>query len=201
MASYADVYGGTSGNFYMIRNKARKNKLNQKEEHVAYRGKYVCFPCRHYAKSLDSAVRRENVYGYQMDFKLKLWTEKYPTCPNCRQSMDRVGPKFRPPLFKDTKGWKSSEELYRKDLCCFDYSDREICSGPHFFEKIKIKPVLRKHPPKTKREPETPRFFFTFGKTHFEYKLGSHLNFSDIILDPEDKKAFYSIINNLSIRQ
>lgn len=147
LASYPDISGGRGSHFYYNRTNfyslktSRKiaedyginpdkqyNRFGLKCPEIArgYREKFVCFDCHHYSKTQYTSIRRENVYGYQTDYEIKLCTEKNPTCPKCHREKVYVGPKFSPPKKNDIQKWNELKLKYEKDHRIFNYSYDEF---------------------------------------------------------------------------
>ncbi|ARF11422.1 hypothetical protein Klosneuvirus_1_279 [Klosneuvirus KNV1] len=165
LASYPDVYSGNTcndknSNFYYNRTvlynqkTARSiaeeygidpdeeyNRLDLECPEIArgYREKFVCFECRHYSKTQNASIRRENVHGYQTNYEIKMATDKNITCPKCHHEKVYVGPKFAPPKQDDIKAWNDAKEKYEKDsrVYCYSYNEFADRVGGHPRKKNK----------------------------------------------------------------
>ena len=117
VSSYPDVRGGPNSNFFYNR-----SAVDPKTGYApGYRQAFVCVKCRHYSKTQSITQRYENVYGYQMDYKLPIKKDSHIKCPFCHKEMDEIGPKFRPPKKNDIKTWKQLELYYNKDLDYYSF--------------------------------------------------------------------------------
>ena len=130
-SAYPDIKGGPTSKFYYNHSSVDLKGVTDTGIAPAYREKFVCFDCCHYSKTQVSAKRYENVYGYETQYIIQFATSKRPTCPHCHETMERVGPKFRPPKKNDKRGWEASRDGN------YDYTYNEYVSRTHGWSRDK----------------------------------------------------------------
>ena len=74
-----------------------------------YKSKYICLECR-------KLFKRKLLSDISTDKDI---AEKEPTCPDCGNPTNWIGPKFKAPKSDDIKSWNSIKVLYNIGLLNF----------------------------------------------------------------------------------